>query len=64
MSTATTFRAAVGAAIVFLIIAIAAGINHFVSSVPHPFFGAKVAIFFFLAALICAIWANYNRPTA
>lgn len=64
MTTATTFRAAIGAAVVFLIIAIAAAINHFVSPVPHPFFGAKIAILAFLVALICGIWANYNRPTA
>lgn len=62
MSTATTFRAAIGAAVVFLIIAIAAFINHFASKTAHPAFGAKVGILMLLIALACAIYANYNRP--
>lgn len=64
MSTATTFRAAIGVAIVFLILAAAAGVNHFVSKTPHPTFGLKAAALFFLVAVICGIWANYNRPAA
>ena len=62
MTTATTFRAAMAAAAVFLIIAIAAAINHFTSPVAHPVFGAKVAIVALLVALACGVYANYNRP--
>lgn len=62
MSTATTFRVALGAAAVCFIIAIAAFINHFASPVAHPAFGAKVGIFFLIVALACAVYANYNRP--
>ena len=64
MSTATTFRVAIGAAVVFLIVAIAAIINHFTSKVAHPAFGLKVGLLFLIIALACAAYANYNRPAS
>lgn len=64
MSTATTFRVAIGAAVVCLIVAIAAFINHFTSHIAHPAFGAKIGILFLLIALACGIYANYNRPAS
>jgi len=63
MTSATTFRAAIGVAAVFLLLAIAAFIWHFASPIPHPFFGAKVGILLLLVALICGVYANYNRPS-
>jgi len=63
MTSATTFRAALGLAVILLILAIAAFIWHFASPIPHPFFGLKVGLLLLLAALICGVYANYNRPT-
>lgn len=64
MSTATTFRAAIGAAVVFLVIAIAAIVNHFIQPAnAHPFFGLKLGLVLLLVALACGVYANYNRPT-
>ena len=62
MPSALTFRAAIGAAAVLLIVAIAAIVNHFTSHTPHPVFGLKVGLLLILCALACGIWANYNRP--
>jgi hypothetical protein len=64
MSSVATFRAALGAAVVFLIIAIAAIINHFVSKTAHPAFGLKVGLILLLVALACGVYANYNRPAS
>jgi len=63
MTAATTFRAALGVGAIFLILAIAAFIWHFVSPIPHPFFGAKIGILLLLIAVICGVYANYNRPS-
>ena len=64
MSSVATFRTALGAAVVFLIIAIAAIINHFVSKTAHPVFGLKVGLILLLVALACGVYANYNRPAS
>lgn len=64
MSSVTTFRTALGAAVVFLIIAIAAIVNHFISKTAHPVFGLKVGLILLLVALACGVYANYNRPTS
>lgn len=65
MTTASTFRAALGAAAVLLLIAIAAFINHFIQPAnSHPFFGLKFGLIALLLAIGCGVWANYNRPTA
>ena len=64
MPAATTFRAAIGAAAILLIVAIAAIVNHFISHTPHPVFGLKVGLLLLLCALACGIWANYNRPAS
>jgi hypothetical protein len=64
MPPALTFRAAIGAAAVLLIVAIAAIVNHFTSHTPHPVFGLKVGLLLILCALACGIWANYNRPAS
>ncbi len=60
MSTQTTFRAAVGAAVVFLVLAVALALNHL--NPHHGIFGLKFAALAFLIALGCAVYANYNRP--
>jgi hypothetical protein len=62
MPAATTFRAAIGAAVILLIVAIAAIVNHFTSHTAHPVFGLKVGLVLLLCAAACAVWANYNRP--
>jgi hypothetical protein len=41
MPSATTFRAAIGAAAVLLVVAIAAIVNHFTLQTPHPVFHAR-----------------------
>lgn len=64
MSSVATFRTALGAAVVFLIIAIAAIVNHFVSKTAHPAFGLKVGLILLLVALACGVYANYNRPAS
>ena len=64
MPSALTFRAAIGAAAVLLIVAIAAIVNHFTPHTPHPVFGLKVGLLLILCALACGIWANYNRPAS
>ena len=62
MPSTLTFRAAIAAAAVLVIVAIAAIVNHFTSHTPHPVFGLKVGLLLILCALACGIWANYNRP--
>ena len=64
MPPALTFRAAIGAAAVLLIVAIAAIVNHFTSHTPHPVFGLKLGLLLILCALACGMWANYNRPAS
>ena len=64
MPRAITFRAAIGAAAVLLVVAITAIVNHFTSHTPHPVFGLKVGLLLILCALACGIWANYNRPAS
>jgi len=64
MPTATMFRTALGAALVCLLLALAAIVNHFVQPAnAHPFFGLKLGLLLLLVAVACAIYANYNRPS-
>jgi len=63
MSAATTFRAALGAAAIFLIVGLAAIANHFIQG-HHPAFGLRVGGVLVLIGLALAIYANYNRPTS
>ncbi len=62
MTPAVAFRTALVAAAIFVVIAIAAIINHFISPIPSPAFGLKVGLLCLAVAACCGVYANYNRP--
>ncbi len=64
MTPATTFRTALIAAVILLVIALAAIANHFIQPAgSQPIFGLKLGLVLLLAAIACGVYANYNRPT-